>query len=268
VGFFALMSRLISIVGFNEKEKAMPNGHWEIIPGEFELVHHDERALTPYGLQGRVYDQWEPKKKWVEDFPSWGNSGYTPPGQGYSEEPPRQSSIFDSIIIEILAGLVLSVLFILALVVFSSWVQNNVPKDALSAGSTWDGYEYQDKWYYDGHWHAYETTMILTINSIKKGSFYGTVRWPNEFTVTKTVGTIITNANHTKDARWKWVTPPCSNGIYLQLTETEEVQGNTGLLNVKYYGVFCDDRISGVWFYPDRPYDGPGGEFSIKRRSP
>jgi hypothetical protein len=111
-----------------------------------------------------------------------------------------------------------------------------------------------------------QTNMILDIVSVKKGSIHARVHWSPNFSGTTTwaEGVVTANVNH-KDAHWKYVKKCDSKAFYLHLTEKEFLQGNSVFLGIQYFAVLCDGTMYGVWFWPDKPNAGPGGEFSLQR---
>ena len=274
------MSRLISIVGINEKKRIweMQNPHdpfngWQQTPG----AHHDPFNKWPQtqpgahlGPKGPVYDQREPEKKWVNDPPIYASSVPSKPYQAPARDRFNWLSFFMKWIIRgIIFLVVIALIMIIVVPAFQRYLKNiNGAYDSVQKGitSTWSGDELQ--YNRDGYTGTGHTDMIVTIDSIKKGSLHGQVYWPRmDDTITKAEGTIVANVKH-KDIHWKYVDTCSSKGIYLQFTETEYIQGNSVLLNVKYYAVVCNGTLGGVWFWPDRPNDAPGGEFSLPWKSP
>ena len=243
---------MISIVGFNEKEKAV-SGYWKKVPGHVENVLRGQ-TYGPHGPQGGYWNPEWVEYEWV-DFSS------------IVGEPAGP--------LPWILGLVVIVLvFVVSVVIVKDYLESGAYKSKVTsqslqngATSTWDGDEFQ--YNLDGYSSAH-IEMILTIDSIKNGSFYGKVHWPYQQyvhdTLTKAEGTIVANVNH-KDIQWKYVNT-CNRGKYLEFTETQFIQGNSVVLHVKYYAVVCDGTLSGVWFYPDKPNDAPGGEFSLQWKSP
>jgi hypothetical protein len=220
-------------------------GHWENHP-----------TGSPFG----------PLDNWVlvEDAQSKTYIGHTSHYPVNSRPPILRSLILGCLEIFVIGMLV--VVSITAFAEFTTWVQNNSLKITFSVGSTWDGDEFQ---YDHASYNSGHTDMILTIDSIKKGSWLGKVHWPHVGdTVTKAEGIIVAKVN-TKDIHWKYVAS-CSKGKYLQFTETKYIQnsGSGIILNAKYYAVVCDGTLSGVWFYPDQPSGYPGGEFSLQWNFP
>jgi hypothetical protein len=214
------------------------------------------------------------------------NAQFTEPSSGYSRgrtyspypEPiyyPSNQARNSKGCVKVLAVFVIGIIVVLVgtYLVGSNLVVPNSPvqhKGAFGAGTSWEGQEYQ---YNYGQNPA---SMLLTVETLKKGAFSGTVQW-QDFgdTVTKVEGTIVTNVSFSKDTRWKYVLQAhgvslqltnCRKGVYLQFTETAFVQGNSVILNSAYYSVVCDGKLSGFWFYPNKPHDGPGGEFSLQEK--
>jgi hypothetical protein len=230
MGFFALMSRLISIVGFNEKEKAMP-GH----------------------LEWRQLDSGDWVKVYVEDSPT------------LVDMLPDVEIPWQLHAIAVVAVL----LFFVVVGVYdfnyfgSEAYKSKAASQSLQNGttSTWGGDVTQTGNHFE---------MILIIDSIKNGSFHGKVHWPDQQyihdTLTKAEGTMVANVNH-KDIHWEYV-DTCYGGKYLEFTETQFIQGNSVVLHAKYYAAVCEGALSGAWFYPDRPNDTPGGEFYLQWKSP
>ncbi|HYT46672.1 MAG TPA: hypothetical protein VEP90_30375, partial [Methylomirabilota bacterium] len=155
-------------------------------------------------------------------------------------EPSPPDPGFDLIKWSIL--LVVIVLFlVVSLVIGKNYLESGAYKSKVTSQSlqngttsTWGGDEFQ--YNLDGYSSAH-IEMILIIDSIKNGSFYGKVHWPYQQyvhdTLTKAEGTIVANVNH-KDIQWKYV-DTCKGGKYLQFTETQFIQGNSVVLHVKYY---------------------------------
>lgn len=151
------------------------------------------------------------------------------------------------------------------------WVQKNyVPPIEFVSGSAWHGPMYQ----YGDYVGQNPTAMKLNVNTVlKDGSFTATVQQPDLNTITRVKGNEVTD---TSDDRWKYVINPektvhleftqCTkNAVYLQFTETANVKGNSTLLNASFYAIACSGEISGVWFLPDKPNAGPGGEFDLSK---